>query len=98
MPNQTWITKDGKKMLLSDMSTAHLRNAIRFLQRQARAEESGYWQAGCMLTGEQATLAWEAAAPALDRYVAELNEKARILQTELDRRETEERAPLVSGK
>lgn len=32
--NETWTTKEGKKMLMSEMTDEHINNAIRYFKRE----------------------------------------------------------------
>lgn len=42
MKDQVWITRDGQRLLVSQMTTSHINNAIAMIQRSNRGWRRSY--------------------------------------------------------
>ena len=69
----TWVTRDGQRVPVSDMTDAHLVNTIRYLRRSANASITDEIQSGYSLLG---TLQGEMAIDCVERDLQFLEETA----------------------
>lgn len=73
MSELVWTTKDGQKLRLSQMTTAHINNALAHLRRQGFVGETEFdaaWSAALSFSGEMAQMLAENSASDLVPHMA----------------------------
>ena len=86
MKNFRWKTKDGRMLLLSEMTIDHLKNTANYLRRAAKENECAYWGCGSILNGEMAIYAWESAQDEVTELSAYNENVAELMDAEVRRR------------
>lgn len=83
-----WTTKDGSKLKICDMTTTHIKNCIKLLDRAFRREMDLSWGGLSSLQGEMACYYAEGAVDAAEREgPVGMYPIYEDLQNELQRRE-----------
>ena len=78
-----WTTKDGQKILISKMTTGHLKNAIKMLENNRLEVLHAGYSALSALQGEIATFTLESE---IDSHLARIDAKIDRMEFELKRR------------
>ncbi len=87
--NATWVQRDGAEILVKDMSSSHIKNTIRLLERYISAleeERNAAWAISCMVTGEMASLCIDNDIDDLEDYIFDVYRKIKMFEDELNQR------------
>ena len=85
----TWTMKDGRTILIKDMSDSHVQNTLNLLKRvedKIQKELSSAYTISCMVTGEMASYYIEHDIQDIEDQLLETSQKIKIFEKELQNR------------